>query len=415
MCKERKKIAGLFLLALFFLAGITSAQETTAAEIDTFFVFGNHSFGVINLPPTPKGIPYLINDNIEMDNKRIVLLAGEHKIHWSGGIEYESIDTVIEIGVGEIRDIAFNFVERKATLFLEAEPEEAKIFLDGELAGVGVLFRSLKAGEHKITVSAKGYRTSQQELTMLPNRLVRMNVELEKSVEGDIYFNKKGKELRKLGNFWWNHLNNQPFSIEVAAISVQYRIAADKNFRNLISLFNDGAPIGTNYRGLSFFNKLWIAKSFWIASVEYGQGFGGLKYEKKYPIAVDDYFLIYKDYREKNPEMGIRSYSGQLGIRAENKNVSLAILTGYARETITVDGISKKTADGKEYFTSFSKRNDGWLTTVRTAVSPRGESLTPSFFAEISFTSRNGYDVSGWTNLRSGILIPWRFDKSNKN
>ena len=404
MCKKHK-INFVFLLALLFFAGFAEADVVSA---DTFFIFGNHSYGILNLPATPNGIPYLINGNIENYNQRIVLLAGTHRVYWNGGIGFEPIDTAIEVRTGEVRDVVFNFIERKATFFLETCPEEAKIFIDGELAGIGVLFRELKTGEHKISVSARGYRTNQQEITILPDRLVKMNITLEKAVEGDIYFNNKLKELRKLGNFWWNYLNSQPFSIELSAISVQNRIASDKDFRNLLSLFNDGPPIGANHRGVAAFNKIWFAKSLFIISAEYGQGFGGLKYEKPYNIAIDDYFLIYNEFREINPEIFLRSYSGQIGFRAGNDNLSIAILTGYQREKIKISGVTKKTADGKEYFSSLSRQNDSWITTARAVVSPNGENFHPAFFAEMSMTPIKNYDVSGWVGLRCGILIPWQ-------
>lgn len=415
---------------------IIKFKETANISTDTFFVFGNHSYGILNLPATPNGIPYLIDGKIENDSKKILLLAGEHQIYWDGGIEYEAIDTVIEVNVGEIRDVVFNFVERKATIFLETEPEESKIFLDGKLAGVGVLFGNLQPGIHQISISAQGYHTSNQNFLALPNHLVKMNVQLvqipDKDGDGfpdsidvcpDVYgiFDgcpkyHKGKELKKLGDFWWNYLRTQPFTIEVLALAVQYRIpVANKEFRNLVSLFNDGVPIGTNYRGFSAFNKLWLAKSFVIISAEYGQGFAGLKYKKPYEISIDDYSLIYKDYSDKGPEMNIYSYSGQIGIRAGNPYLTIAVLTGYQSEKITVEKITKTDKNGRKYYSSFSKQNNSWITSVRAAVYPKGEIFYPAIFGEISLTPISSFDLTSWTSVRLGILIPWRLEKSIKN
>ena len=408
--------------------------QTANVSVDTFFVFGNHSYGILNLPATPNSIPYLIDGKIENDSKKILLFAGEHQIYWDGGIEYEQIDTIIEVNVGEIRDIVFNFVERKATIFLETEPEEAKIFLDGKLVGVGVLFGNLQPGIHQISITAQGYHTSNQGILVLPNHLIKMNVKLEQipDRDGDGFPDSidlcpdvygifdgcqkyhKGRELQKLGDFWWNYLRTQPFTIEVAALAVQYRIpVASKDFRSLVSLFNDGIPVGTNYRGFSVFNKLWIAKSFLIISGEYGQGFVGLKYRKPYEIKIDDYSLIYKEYSNRNPEMDIRSYSGQLGIRAGNPNMTIAILTGYQWEKVIVSGVTKTDKNGKKYYSSFSKRNNSWITSIRAVVSPKGEVFHPSIFGEISFTPISSFDLTSWTSVRCGILIPWRLEKKD--
>lgn len=441
MCQKCKITAGLFSLLLFFVSFAESETadtivETAVVSTDTFFVYGNHSYGILNLPITPNGIPYIINGKIENDSKKILLFAGEHQVYWDGGIDYEPIDTILEVNVGEIRNVVFNFIERKSTIFLEAEPEEAKIFLDGNLSGVGVLFGNLRPGAHRITVSAQGYHTSNQDILVLPNHLVKMNVKLTQipDRDGDGFPDsidvcpdvfgifdgcpqyKKGKELKKLSDFWWNYLRTQPLTIEVLGLAVQYRIpVANEKFRNLISLFNDGVPIGTNYRGFTAFNKLWIAKSFWIISAEYGQGFAGLKYKKPYPIEIDDYTLMYKEYREINPEITINTYSGQFGFRSGNKNLTIAILTGFQSEKITVSGVTKKDENGKEYYSSFSKQNNSWITTARAVVSPKGEIFHPAIFGEISLTPVSSYYVTSWVGLRAGILIPWRLEKSAKN
>jgi hypothetical protein len=355
MHKKRKKnkIAVLFIvfsaIKMFAETAFVDTQNSgTVVSADTFYVWGTHAYGILNLSTPPKEIPYIIDEKIEGDSKKILLTVGKHNIYWDGGIEYESIDTVVEVNPGEITDVVFRFVERKASIFIETEPEEAKIFLDSELAGVGAFFSDIRAGEHKISVSAKGFQTSNQTVTILPNRLVKFNIKLQETHDRDgdgfmdsvdlcpdiygIYDGcpkpKPGNELRKLGEFWGGYLKSQPFTVEVSALAFQYRIAVDADFRELIHLFNDGTSIGTNHRGFSAFNKLWFAKSFWIASLEYGQGFGGSKYKKSFDIKVDDYHLIYDRFSEENPEIIINSWSGQFGFRAGNKILSLAVLTG---------------------------------------------------------------------------------------
>jgi len=416
--KKCKIAARLILALLLFLVFSVKAEEydenidyESVVSADTFFVFGSHFYGILNLPKTPNASPYFINEDAKNDNQRIVLPAGEHRVFWSGGIEFESIDTVIEIRVGEISNVEFSFIERTATLFLETSPENASIFLDGNFAGTGMLFRDLRAGNHKITVSARGYRTNQQEITILPNRLLKMSVELEEAERGDVYYNNKARELRKLANFWGNFMLKQPFTVEVSALSVQRRVATNKNFRNLVSLFNDGPPIGTNFNGFSVFNKLWVSHSFMIASLEYGQGFGGLRYKKPYHIPVDDYILIYNEFREVNPEMSLRSNSAQIGIRIGHENLTIAVLTGILREEITMSGITRTAQDGRRYLSSQTKQNDNWITSVRASFSPSGLVFHPAFFAEIAMTPVNRYDVSGWINMRSGIIVPWRLSR----
>jgi hypothetical protein len=440
MYKKRKKSK----IAIFFLvfATIKIFAQTTPLDAeslkalvsaDTFYVWGSHSYGILNLSPPPNDIPYIIDEKIEGDNKKIILINGAHNIYWDGGIEYESIDTVVEVKQGEITNVVFNFVERKASLFIETEPEEAKIYLDSKLAGVGAFFSEIRAGEHKISVSAKGFQPSNETVTILPNRLVRFNIKLQESPDRDgdgfldsidicpdiygIYDGcpkpKPGNEIKKLAVFWRGYLKSQPFTIEALAIAFQYRIATDPDFRELIHLFNDGMAIGANHRGVSVFNKLWISKSFWIVSAEYGQGFGGSKYKKSFDIEVDDYHLIYSRFAEKNPEIIINSYSGQFGFRAGNKTLTLAILTGYQKEKITLNNITKETEEKKKYQTSIAERNNSWITSVRAMISPKGEIFYPAFFAELSMTPISGSNVSGWISVRSGVLVPWRVEKKN--
>jgi len=396
---------------------------------DTVSIFGHHSYGILNLPKPPNGIPYLIDGYIEHDYKKILLNAGEHSINWSGGMEYEPIDTSAEITAGRITDVEFEFNYRTATLSIETKPEDAKIFLDGKLTAVGVLFGKVSAGKHKIAVSAKGYVRKEQEIIVFPNHTAKLDIVLEPATgmdytekridsHGNFKKPKRIDELKNLGRFWGNYLISQPFSIEVSALSVQYRTATDKKFRDIVSLFNDASLIGTNYRGFSFFNKLWIAKSFVIFSAEYGQGFGGIKYKKPYEINIEESspryennYLIYDYYSEINPEIIFRSYSGQIGFRAGDKIISVAILTGFQREKIIFSGLSQKTSDEETYYTSFEQQNNNWITSVRAVVSPKSANFYPSFYAELSLTPVRNYDVSGWTTVRSGILVPWRFER----
>ncbi|MDR0303839.1 MAG: PEGA domain-containing protein [Chitinispirillales bacterium] len=418
---------------IFVPAHDTVRLSFTQMQIsDTISIFGDRSHGILNLPSPPDGIPYLIDGYIENDSRKILLNAGEHNVYWNGGIEYEPIDTFVEVEVGKIANVDFAFNYRTATLFVETEPEEAKIFLDGKLAGVGILFCNTKAGKHNISISYRGYRTNEQEITILPDRMQKLNIKLERLFDNDdvnkcldIYGtyedcpkNKKIDELKKLGKFLGDYLNRQPFSIEASAISVQYRTATDKKFRDIVSLFNDGTLIGTNYRGFSFFNKLWIAKSFVIVSAEYGQGFGGVKYKKPYQIDIGESspeykncYLIYDEFLDVNPELFFNSYSGQIGFRAGDRGLSIAILVGYLREKITLNGISKKIADDRYEYLSIEKRNDTWITSLRAVIAPKAVVFCPSIYAELSLTPVSGYDVSGWVSLRTGVIIPWWYSK----
>ena len=448
--RSTKKISVLLLListAWLFAQDyqIATPQDfESAVSADTFFVFGTHSYGILNLPITPNAIPYIINDYIEHENQRIVLPMGRHRVSWHGGVGYMPIDTFVDVRAGEMVNLSLSFVERQGTLFIETEPDEARIFLNSDLAGVGVLFRDVKAGVHNLWVAANGFHAVEQTITVLPNRLTRLNIKLpstnDRDGDGfpdsvdlcpDVFGIYRGcprppvwHELKELRNFWREYLRQQPFSIEVMALAFQYRIATEPTFRELIGLFNDGPVIGTNHRGFSAFNKMWIGYKQWIASLEYGQGFAGSRYRKTFDIDVDgEYRIMYSRNMESEPTMMMNSYSGQIGIRAGNEIMSIAILTGFQREKITLSNITEIYEDNmgrrRHIFSSRSARNDSWITSVRATLSPVGENFNPAFFIELSITPILGEEenrvnrvlrpeTSGWTGFRSGVIIPWR-------
>lgn len=450
--RKTKKISAVFLL--LSSAAWLFAQEYKVAEpadfegafdADTFFVYGSHSYGILNLPATPNAIPYIINERIEYENERIVLPMGRHRIFWDGGIGYVPIDTFADVRAGEIVNLNFNFTERRGTLFIETEPDEARIFLNSELAGVGVLFRDLQAGNHLLSVSAQGHHSIEQTVSVSPGRVSRYNIRLPSTYDRDgdgfpdsvdlcpdvfgIYHGcprpQLGHELRNLRDFWRGYLDEQPFTIEILAFGFQYRIASEPLFRELISLFNDGPAVGTNHRGFSAFNKIWIANARWIASLEYGQGFLGSRYRKSFDINVDnDFHLIYDKHWDLEPTIKMRSFSGQFGFRAGNEILSLAILTGYQAERITLTNISEFGDDRRRRTSSRTSRNNVWITSVRAVLSPSGENFNPAFFIEMSVTPIVGEprgkigqairpEETGWIGFRSGVILPWRLIGGN--
>ncbi|MCL2845297.1 MAG: PEGA domain-containing protein [Chitinivibrionia bacterium] len=458
MYKKRSTIIS-FLLLQVVLTSCLFAQDYQTAEArdfetahsaDTFFVFGTHSFGILNLPIAPNNIPYLINNDIESETQRIVLPMGRHRISWHGGIGYMPIDTFVDVRAGEILNLRLSFVERQGTIFIETEPDEARIFLNSDLAGVGTLFRDIKAGEHRLAVSAHGFHGIEQTITVFPNRLTRFHIQLpsthDRDGDGfpdsvdlcpDVFGIYRGcprppvwHELKELRSFWRDYLSQQPFTIEVLAFAFQHRIATEPIFRELIGLFNDGPVIGTNHRGFSAFNKIWIGHRQWIMSLEYGQGFAGSRYRKSFDIPVDidfdnGFWVEYDRFGDLEPTMILRSYSGQIGFRAGNEILSLAILTGYQREKIMLNNITERNERGRRTLSSRSARNDTWITSVRAALSPIGENFHPTYFIELSITPILGDgdgsaisralrpETSGWVGFRGGIIIPWRLQRND--
>ena len=124
-----------------------------------------------------------------------------------------------------------------------------------------------------------------------------------------------------------------------------------------------------------------------------------------------DYYLIYSEFSEINPELFLNSYSGQIGLRAGDNIISLAVLFGYKREKITLSGISRKVGDSYQY-TTVERRNDGFITTFRAVVNPKNTAVfRPTLFAEISLTPVRTYELTNWVSMRSGVLIPWWYVK----
>lgn len=400
---------------------------------DTLSILGTKYFGILELPIPPVAVPYLINGHIKEPSKELVLPEGSYSIHWDGGIGFYPIDTTITIYAGEKSILPLSFHTRYGKLKINTVPDEAEIYLNDTLIGLGRTIRPAIAGTHKLRVEKKGFVPIEKTLIIFPGRENSDTIVLAKTPDRDgdgfddtidicpdvhgIYEGcispVKKREAKKLARYFATMMWNQPVKMEVSALSIQYRHAYNNKFRQKIALFNDGAPLMNNYRGINIANKFWFSYRAFISSFEYSQHFNKLHYKKVYeiPYNSDSSQVLYYDefsLSDIHPTMGIKGSSLQIGIQLRSPIITFALLAGYEWEKIiTYNVIERHIVDGEveENYISIEEDNDHWKGTLRVSVGSDTEPLKPQFYGEISFTGVS--NTSGWVETSVGVLVPW--------
>ncbi len=408
---------------------LLSLSFTRQKEFEPLTIKGSRGFGVLQLPIPPSETPWLLNQLIEERNS-VVLNVGLHHIEWDGGISFEPIDTMIEVPQGAIIAPEINFHRRYGRVNLSVYPSNAAIYIDSTLWGFGSIRKPLTAGSHQLKVSADGFIPLKRELLLFPNQNFRDSVTLVISPDRDndgfndtvdlcpdergIYEGcvtvQKREELKRIGSHFWKTFRNAPFTIELAPLSFQMRTATDKEFREIISLFNDGPGLLNNYRGVQLFNKLWVSRGFFIGSADVGYSMGGLRYEKPWDIPLDQdslEILHYSQYELQNPSLALFTAGAQVGIQLRGEPFTFSLMTGYYHETITFDGITQKDEMTKTT-TLISEKytNDFMSTTARVVISLKKTPFAPSLYSEMSFAP-NRYGYTGWVDTKMGVIVPW--------
>ncbi len=413
---------------------ITRISFHELSDFDTLAITADSLFGILQLPKTPVETPYLVNEIIE-DRDNVILTSGIHHIQWDGGISYEPIDTMIEVRVARITTLDLPFMRRYGRVSVVAEPDSTAIYVDSTLWGIGSLRKPLPAGEHTLRYESQGWISEERSILLFPGYTLRDTVRLKKSPDSDndgfhdsvdlcpdlvgVYEGcptiQKRDELRRVGTHVFDQFRSAPFTIEVAPISLQIRYAHNKQFNEMISLFNDGVSLFNNYRGITLLNKAWISRGLFISSVDVGYSFAGLQYEKQWKVPLNDdstKLLIYDDYSEDNPQLELFSVGFQLGIQLHGEIVSFAFMTGYLYEEIKLYNITSiDPISGKSSFISESTDNSSWNSTVRSSISLGSTPMVPRLYAEISFTPSTQSEMTGWTDVRFGVIIPWWKEK----
>ncbi|MGM0444395.1 MAG: PEGA domain-containing protein [Fibrobacterota bacterium] len=398
---------------------------------DTLSITGTEYYGIINLPEPPVDIPYLVNGKIVPADTALILPEGTYDIHWDGGIGYYPVDTTMQIFAGEKHRPAVVFDKRFGRIDLRTSPKNAQIYLDDTLFGVGRTIRPVIAGTHDLRVVAEGYTEYTSRMVVLPGQYLRDTLNLQPSPDRDgdgfddtvdlcpdlygVYEgcpkNDKGREMRKVWRYLGRHMWDNPLSIEVAAASAQKKTAYNDSLRQFLDLYNDGSALMNNYAGVSLFDRLWIGWRSFILTAAYGQSIRELRYEKNYtlPFLFDENdSLSYDAFDQRRPRARIRSASFGGGVRLCGDVVSLALMAQYVQEILVFSGLLSRDSTRVQH--SYDNSHAGALIRVNAAPFERGN-LRPEIYASLFFSEMEPART-GWTTMRAGILIPWRFERT---
>jgi len=138
--------------------------------------------GIIFISSQPEGAYIVIDDKdigertptiIEIDEgwHDIKLIkegyVGERKVYVQAGKRID-VEVILEKGFGFLK--------------VESEPEDADVYVDGEMLGKTPFFKEIEAGKHKIRVEKKGYSTKDETVNVEPDKKTFLKVRLKRKI-----------------------------------------------------------------------------------------------------------------------------------------------------------------------------------------------------------------------------------------
>ncbi len=158
--------------------------EVHSGETTKTFVALSPAFGVIVLPEVSSNRWWTINGE-RVASGALRYNRGTHRIFWDGGELYRSIDTVIQLVLGDTVRISAHKEVQTGSLKVLPIPMSCSLFVDGLYYGeTPSVVRELAVGPHRVDVVKNGYRMQSRMVTVEGGSVAEVRVELAQSGSG---------------------------------------------------------------------------------------------------------------------------------------------------------------------------------------------------------------------------------------
>ena len=246
--------------------------------------------GIIFISSQPEGA-YIVIDDKDMGERTPTILeidggwhdiklikegyVGERKVYVQAGKRID-VEVILEKGFGFLK--------------VESEPEDADVYVDGEMLGKTPFFKEIEAGKHKIRVEKKGYSTKDETVNVEPDKKTFLKVRLK----------------RKIMNFRlsYDFLPFRPDNVSEGHLHTNVRIVGP-----LYISFGIGGGIYEEEKGIQGFH---LSSGLEVQYPLLRKDFFGLYYEPISLVGGFKYFE-YIHYMEPNAEtnhFGVSFYGG---------------------------------------------------------------------------------------------------------
>jgi hypothetical protein len=438
-CEIEGLIPGTYVLELFlpdhhfyrklvplFPKGTVSVSFELFSDMDTVFITGKAPHGVLILPQPPVDKRYRI-DSVMVDDYKVRLLPGEHRLYWDGGALYKSIDTVITIEEGRISFFDYLFRRQYGVLRVVPDPGDAEVCIQNYNCRIGEQIIEVPTGRYSVSAFRHGFRNLKKDIIVLPDSIVNCEMSLmqipDRDADGyidnvdrcpDVYGLHDGCPRQKMREAiegkrqdLIDYIRNDHFGIGFTVMGMILKIPTRKHFSNFLSTFSSGKIGGVNnYRGLTFGNMIEVMYRGLFASVELGQWTAGLHYQRPDTMELKTrnttYLVYYDSIMEVEPVLFLPSTAISLGVHYNWSWLNLVYSIGYQWEDIIIDQIYDV---GKQEFSRITFDNDWWFHQLYTELDfQAGEFFEPSVYFKFKFPF-GPFKWTRWHVLQAGLQI----------
>lgn len=155
--------------------------EVRSGSTQEISVMLSKSYGVISLPDVPSNTPWKINGEV-VASGALRFNPGTHRIFWSGGTIYRSIDTVISLSLGDTVALDTRFAKRTGGIKVLPIPMACSLFVNGTFRGEApMVLDDVAVGTHTIELRRKGYAPHRRTVSVEGDDVQLVRCELKKA------------------------------------------------------------------------------------------------------------------------------------------------------------------------------------------------------------------------------------------
>ncbi|MBN1306533.1 MAG: PEGA domain-containing protein [Chitinispirillaceae bacterium] len=416
-----------------------SASFELIADVDTVFITGEASYGLLLLPEPPLDRPYVVDDSVKVYTARIRLAPGSHRLQWDGDERYVPVDSVIEIPEGKVVYFDYLFERRYGIVRLIPFPADAEICIDQFGCGTGERVEELPAGFYRINTYRLGFQKVKHDLHVIADTITSLRIDLRQvpDGDGDGYIDSLDvcpKEYGLYNGCPTPHLKTavkgivEEISDFVATDSLTFgfslmgivsKTPTNQHFRNFLSVFSSGKTGGVNnYRGMTILNSFSILYRGLFGIFELGQWSAGLHYQRSDTLYLNPNHIVYFDsLLDVEPRVYFPSTAVGLGFHYNRSWLNIAYAIGYQWEDIILDQIFSL-SDNSLVQVTFD--NDWWFHQVNIEADfNHGDLFVPSLYCTFKFPF-GPYKRTRWMALNAGLQMkifthPFRYHDKERH
>jgi hypothetical protein len=338
----------------------TESSFELLSDIDTAYITGKVSYGLLMLPHPPTDTLYRIdNDTTGSCEQR--LPPGKHRICWNGGLLYTSLDTTISIEARKIQYLDIVFKRCYGTLKISVEPRDANVKIEGVSSFSGDNVLKIPSDVYHVTANRYGYEEAAGNVRVVSDStvsfLIKLHARPDRDRDGfpdsidncpDDYGFYDGCPKRRIIDAMKVKLDelaeysrNDSFEIGFNVIGFIARTPVRRHFADFLSDFSIGNNSGlNNYRGLTFANSFHVMFRGLYASLALGQWSSGLVYRRddtlrlSTPDGTGHYMFYYDSLSGVEPVAYIPSTAAAFGLHFTWPWLNVVYAIGYQWEDI---------------------------------------------------------------------------------